>query len=127
MAWRRYWAGTSPGMTAGPISAEGQHIAHFPRPRGELEPVAPEQRQRDALEAKAHAGAVGDLSAGRLDVEGHAEMVHVVVARADGGGLLGRADRDHELELERLLALHRLLHLAAAPEERVVGDHRLDR
>src|SRR5689334_25039029 len=101
-------------MTAGPASAEGQHIAYFLRPAVHVEAMALEQRQRDALEAKAHAGAVRDVAVGGLDVERHAEMIDVVVARADGGGLVLRADRDHELELERLLALHRLLHLAAA-------------
>src|SRR5205085_8540740 len=112
MACRRYVAGSRPGIAAAPGSVEGQHIADFLRPAGQLEAVALEEGERDALEAEPHAGAVRDGAIRRLDVERNAEMIHVVIARADGGGFLGRADRDHELELERLLALHGFLHLA---------------
>src|SRR4029079_18026312 len=98
-------------------SAEGEHIADFLRPGLHAEAVRLEERQGDALEAEAHARAVSHGAIGRLDVEDGAEMVEVIVAGADRGGLLRRADRDHQLELERLLALDRLLHLAAAAEE----------
>src|SRR4051812_19088282 len=112
MAWRRYVAGSSGAMKVRRPSVEGEHIADFLRPLLEPEAVRLEEGQRDALEAEAHARAVRHGIVGRLDVEHGAEMVEVVVARADRRGLFRRADRDHQLELERLLALDGLLHLA---------------
>src|SRR5512132_3018805 len=99
IAWRRYVAGSRPGIAAGAASVEGQHIAHFLRPGVQVEPVLLEQGEGDALQAETHAGAVRDRAVCGLDVERHAEMVEVVVARADRRRLLRGADRDHELEL----------------------------
>src|SRR3954468_1545684 len=101
-------------------SVEGEHIAYFARPRLQPEAVRLEKRQGDALQAEAHARAVRDTIVRGLDVEDRAEVVEVIVARPDRGRLLRRADGNHQLELERLLALDRLLHLAAAAEERIV-------
>ncbi len=56
-----------------------------------------------------------------LDSEGLGEVALVVVEGGDGGGI-GAADRDEDLELERLLALACRHHPAAATEERVARD-----
>src|SRR3954470_10273460 len=119
--WRRYVPASSGAIASGRDSGEGQHIPDFRGPALELEAVGLEEGEGDALEAEAHAGAVGHRAVVAANVEGDAEVVEVVVARADRRGLLGRADRHHELVLEVLLALHHLLHLAAAAEEGVVG------
>src|SRR3954464_3006724 len=104
MAWRTYVDGSSAAPRLARVSVETEDIADFARPPGELEAVRLEERQGDALEAEADARAVRHFAVRGADVERHAEVVEVVVARADGGRLLRRADRDHEFVLEVLLA-----------------------
>ena len=86
-----------------------------------------DQRQRHALQAEAQARSAGHLAVRRLDVEGAAEVVLVPVERADRGRLLRGDHRAEDLELQALVALARGHHLAAAAEERIVGDVARDR
>src|SRR3954468_7261308 len=113
IACRRYVEASSGAIRSGRDSGEGQHIADFPRPCRNLEAMRLEEGEGHALEAETDTSAMRHRAIGRADVEGHAEMVEVVVAGADRRGLLRRAHRDHEFVLEVLLALHHLLHLAA--------------
>src|ERR1700694_1093894 len=54
-----------------------------------------------------------------LDVPGRAEMVAVIVEAHAGGRLRFGAQRDQQLEFQRLLLLADRLHLADAAEERI--------
>src|ERR1051325_1549660 len=104
----------------GAASIETEDIANLARPGRQLEPMHLEQAEGDALEPEADACAVRGVAVGGADAERFPEVVEVIVARSDRGGLLRGADGHHELVLEVLLALGGLQELAAAPEERIV-------
>src|SRR6185437_4750000 len=99
--------------------------AHLGRPCGGDAAVRLEEGERDALQAEADAGRVRDFALDRADAEDLAEVTLVIVERHQRGGALGRADGEHQLVLELLLALVLREELAAAAEEWIVGGRRL--
>src|SRR6516225_8398391 len=96
-----------------------QGLAHRDRPKRQIDPVGGEQRERQAVDAKGDAGGMGHRAALGAQAPGRAEMVAVIVEADARGQLLGGADRDQQLELERLLDLVRGHQLAAAAEEQI--------
>src|SRR6185437_5609657 len=112
---------------SGPPESEPEDIAHRSWPALDHQAVMLEQRQRDALDAKANAGGMGGLARVGLDLPGTAEQVAVIVeADACRRVLLG-VDRHQQFELQALLALAGGEQPAGAAEERIVGDVHLER
>ncbi len=91
-----------------------------------VETVMPEQRQRDALHPEADAARMRDRPVFAFDLPDLAEVVHVIVERQAGRLALGVCDGNQQFELECLGALAVGDDLAAAPEERIVGEIDLD-
>src|SRR5438270_613126 len=92
IACRWYVAASSAATRWVFLSGDVQHISHVEGPGGNLQAVGLEEGEGDALEAEAHAGAVGDDAIVGSDVEHLAEVVEVVVRGSDGGRLLLGAD-----------------------------------
>src|SRR5580658_5090373 len=106
-------------MRSSLTASRPEPLADRRRPLRGDEAVRLEERHRDPLHPEAEAGRVRDAAVHRADAEALAEVVLMVVERADRGGWRLREDGDDDLEFELLLPLASREQASAPAEERV--------